>query len=410
LGQSGVIAEGCVSGQQFEARADVFATTARPQTLGKYRVIAELGRGGMGIAYLALARGPGSFSKLLVLKELRHELVGDDAAVRMFMEEARLAACLSHPNVVQTIEAGSEGHRRYIAMEYVDGQSLHTVVTRARKLGRLLPFAWRTAVLCSAIEGLAYAHSARGYDGKPLGIVHRDMSPHNVMVGYDGHVKVLDFGIAKASFSSAESTGVLKGKVSYMSPEQVTGAELDARADVFAVGVMIWEAAMGRRFWAGMENDAQILQALLKGQVGATRDRPMSALPGQLQHVVARATAADPAQRYESATILLSDLRVALESCGVPSLGRPEIGHYALELFAEDRAKLQASIDQALERYGSMNALPALQPLHESGEHTVHDDPTVDLSGDAALLMSLDPTRLSARPSQLQALREREAQ
>jgi serine/threonine-protein kinase len=400
-----------VSGQQEEVKNDVTAVMARMHTLGKYRVIAELGRGGMGIAYLALASGPGAFSKLLVLKELRHELVGDDAAVTMFIEEARLAACLSHPNVVHTIEAGSDGRRRYIAMEYVDGQSLHHVVSRARRLGRLLPFAWRTAVLCSAIEGLAYAHSARGYDGKPLGIVHRDMSPHNVMVGYDGHVKVLDFGIAKASTSSADTcTGILKGKVSYMAPEQVTGDAVDARADVFAVGVMLWEAAMGRRFWAGMENDAQILHALANGQVGATRNRPMTELPGQLRQVVARATAVDPSHRYESATLLLSDLRVALESCGVPALGRLEIGHIALELFAEDRARLQASINDALERYGTLQSLPPTEEAWDPAEQTAHGEATVELSGDAALLMSLEPSRLSQRPSRLHAAGDGEAQ
>jgi serine/threonine-protein kinase len=317
--------------------------------LGRYHVIAELARGGMGIVYLALARGPGAFHKLLVLKELKPELRADPGFVGMFMEEARLAACLSHPNVVHTIEAGSDGDRRYIAMEYLDGQPLHRVVSRARRQGNAASFAWQTSVLCCAIEGLAHAHSARDYDGRPLGIVHRDMSPHNVMVGYDGQVKVLDFGIAKATACSAETqSGLLRGKVAYMSPEHAAGRPIDRRADVFAVGVMLWEAATGRRFWAGLDNDMAVLHALFAGQIGTSRERSMAEIPGQLQHVIARATAPSPDDRYESATALLGELRGALASCGVALLAPAEIGKFTQDIFAEDRTKLQAAIDHAL--------------------------------------------------------------
>jgi serine/threonine-protein kinase len=316
--------------------------------LGRYHVIAELARGGMGIVYLALAPGPGAFHELLVLKELKPELHADPF-VGLFMEEARLAACLRHPNVVHTIEAGSDGDRRYIAMEYLDGQPLHRVVSRARRLGSPASFAWQTSVLCCAIEGLAYAHAAHDAHGLPLGIVHRDMSPHNVMVGYDGQVKVLDFGIAKATACPDETQpNLLRGKVSYMSPEQASGLPPDRRADVFAVGVMLWEAATGRRFWAGLDNDLAILHALYRGQIGTSRDRSMSEIPGQLQHVIARATAPRPEDRYENATALLAELRGALTSCGVARLSADDIGKLAKELFAEDRIKLQAAIDRAL--------------------------------------------------------------
>jgi eukaryotic-like serine/threonine-protein kinase len=317
--------------------------------LGRYHLIAELARGGMGIVYLALAHGPGAFHKLLVLKELKPELRTDPGFVGMFMEEARLAACLSHPNVVHTVEAGSDGDRRYIAMEYLDGQPLHRIVSRARRQGSPASFAWQTSVLCCAIEGLAHAHSARDYDGRPLGIVHRDMTPHNVMVGYDGHVKVLDFGIAKATAFSAETqSGLLRGKVAYMSPEQAAGLPLDRRADVFAVGVMLWEAATGRRFWAGLDNDMAVLHALFAGRIGTSRDRSMAEIPGQLQYVIARATARRPEDRYEDAMALLTELRSALTSCGVATLAAAEIGRFAHDHFSEDRAKLQASIDRAL--------------------------------------------------------------
>ncbi len=351
--RSGALVEGVVAGRPERAAPETTACVPRVWTLGRYRIIAELARGGMGIVYLALARGPGSFSKVLVLKELRREFLGDPEIVRMFLEEARLAARLNHPNVVHTVEAGSEADRHYIAMEYVDGQSLHRVVSRAKRAGRGAPFEWQAAVLASALEGLAYAHSALDYDGKPLGIVHRDVSPHNIVVGYDGQVKVLDFGIAKATASSAETqSGLLKGKVAYMAPEQAAGAPADPRADVFAFGVMLWEAATGRRFWAGLENDMQILRALYDGRSGTSRDRTMAEIPGQLQHVIARATAPDPAERYDSATLLLAELREALASCGVPRLARPEVGSFPQQIFAEDRARLRTSIEEALELHG----------------------------------------------------------
>jgi serine/threonine-protein kinase len=338
-----------VGGELLRGLEDQAGEPALAHRLGRYHLIAELARGGMGIVYLALARGPGAFHKLLVLKELKPELRTAPGFVGMFMEEARLAACLSHPNVVHTIEAGSDGDRRYIAMEYLDGQPLHRIVSRARRQGSPASFAWQTSVLCCAIEGLAYAHSARDYDGRPLGIVHRDMSPHNVMVGYDGHVKVLDFGIAKATAFSADThSGLLRGKVAYMSPEQAAGLPLDRRADVFAVGVMLWEAATGRRFWAGLDNDMAVLHALFAGRIGTSRDLSMAEIPGQLQHVIARATARRPEDRYESAMELLSELRSALTSCGVAALAAGEIGKFTHDHFAEDRVKLQAAIDHAL--------------------------------------------------------------
>ncbi|MDP8998641.1 MAG: serine/threonine protein kinase, partial [Myxococcota bacterium] len=323
---------------------------SRPfRTLGRYRLIAELARGGMGVVYLALMRGPGAFSKLLVLKELKAELLGDPAVLAMFVDEARLAACLNHPNVVHTLDAGTDGDRHYIAMEYLDGQSLHRVISRARKNGRPVPLAWQCAVLCSALEGLSYAHTAFDYDGKPLGIVHRDMTPHNVFVRYDGQVKVLDFGIAKAFGSSIDTrNGILKGKVAYMAPEQAAGAPVDARADIFAVGVVLWEAATGGRFWSGMDSDMQILQALSNGSLPAEHAKALAHVSPRLREVILKATAADPAQRYASAAKLLGELRTALPDIGGASLGPKDIGGLVVDLFAEDRVRLQAAIDEAL--------------------------------------------------------------
>lgn len=180
-----------------------------PNVIGKYHLLATLGRGGMAEVFLAVIQGPAGFSKLVVLKELRPELSSEPEFLSMFLDEARLAARLQHPNVVQTNEVGHEGSRHFIAMEYLDGQPLSRVLSRMR--GQL-PLPLHLRVLSETLAALHYAHELRDFDGTPLAVVHRDVTPHNVFVTYDGEVKLVDFGIAKATDSSTETrTGVLKG-------------------------------------------------------------------------------------------------------------------------------------------------------------------------------------------------------
>src|SRR5260370_910736 len=188
---------------------------------GKYKLLAELGRGGMANVYLAVARGPSGFNKLVVLKCLRSDLASDTELLAMFLDEARLAARLNHPHVVQTYEVGEYVGRPVIVMEYLEGQVLSSLVQRAQS-NNALPLSLHLRVIIDALEGLHHAHELTDYDGKPLGLVHRDISPQNVFVTFDGHVKVLDFGIAKAATSQSQTaTGILKGKVKYMAPEQM---------------------------------------------------------------------------------------------------------------------------------------------------------------------------------------------
>jgi serine/threonine-protein kinase len=241
---------------------------ARPDSpnIGKYRFLVELGSGGMGDVLLAVAQGPKGFNKLQVIKRLRPELAQDPEFLAMFLNEARIAARLNHPNVVQTNEVSEHEDEYFIAMEYLEGQSLYGVMKRAQSLqakgGKPFPMAMHLHVLAEACEGLHYAHELVDYDGTPLQLVHRDCSPQNVFVTYDGEVKVLDFGIAKAADSATMTrTGVLKGKVPYMPPEQLDGTHVDRRADIFAIGAMIWEAATGVRLWKGL-NDIQIAHRL----------------------------------------------------------------------------------------------------------------------------------------------------
>jgi serine/threonine protein kinase len=218
------------------------------EQLGKYRRVATLGQGGMGTVFLAFAHGVGQFRKLLVVKELLPELTGKEGFIEMFLDEARLAARLDHPNVVQTFEVGHEGGRYFLAMEYLDGQPLSALIERMRERGGL-PLPVHLQILSEVLAGLQYAHELCDYDGRPLAVVHRDISPHNVFITYHGQVKIVDFGVAKAANASALThPGVFKGKFGYAAPEQILGGPVDARADVFSVGVMLWQAIAGRRF------------------------------------------------------------------------------------------------------------------------------------------------------------------
>jgi serine/threonine-protein kinase len=315
--------------------------------LGKYTLVAELARGGMGIVHLAVAHGPGGFNKLLAVKELKPELAQDQNYVHMFLEEARLAARLTHPNIVQTNEVGSETHRHYMVMEFLDGRSLHRVARRLADRGGL-PVAAHLRIVAESLLGLHYAHELRDFDGQQLGIVHRDVSPLNVFVTFDGQTKVIDFGIAKAVDSSLETqTGVLKGRVAYMAPEQAWGAKVDRRADVYSAGVMLWEAAAGRRLWPGM-SDVEILTRVLRE--GAPRLRTVCPeAPDDLQAICERAMAKQAGDRYETAAELLEDLEAHLASRDDQMTMR-EIGALVSGAFAEERRRMNAAIEETLVR------------------------------------------------------------
>ena len=316
--------------------------------VGRYRLIAELARGGMGVVYLALVGGPGGFNKLFVVKVLKSHLAEDQRLVRMFLEEARLAAKLSHPNIVQTIEVGTDGGRHFIAMEFVDGQPYHRVIARGRRAGVPLPQRYHLYLLGRLLEGLQHAHEATDFDGTPLDLVHRDVSPHNVVLSYDGQVKVVDFGIAKALDTSSDTrSGMLKGKIAYMAPEQAAGERIDARADLFAVGVMLWEAVVGKRMWDPALNDMQMLHALVKGAIPRPRDA-VPDLDAQLERIVLKATSELARDRYASAADMQADLEGYVKGLGAPPFGPRDLGKYVSDLFAQERAEIKAVIDGQL--------------------------------------------------------------
>ena len=313
---------------------------------GKYRLIAELGHGGMADVFLAVARGPVGFNKLLVIKRLRANLAEDPEFVAMLVDEARLAARLNHPNVVQTLEVGQVGQQYFIAMEYLDGQPLHRVTHRSTRENKKLSLGFHLRVLADVLAGLQHAHELTDYDGTPLGVVHRDVTPQNIFVTYEGQVKVVDFGIAKAAGRATETrTGIVKGKVGYMPPEQALGQQLDARADLFAVGVMLWEAIAERRLWKGMA-DMQIMQALLAGDFPDLKDIKPD-VPPALQAIFNRALAPKAEDRYPTATEFQNDLEQFLGDAKIVISNR-DVAKTVSDLYADKRRDTKLVIEKQL--------------------------------------------------------------
>ena len=303
----------------------------------------------MGIVYLAMLQGPSGFSKLLVVKELQPELVEEPAFLQMFLEEARLAARLNHSNIVQTNEVGNDGDRYYMAMDYLDGRGLERVRRRARHIHKELPLALQVRVLCDVLAGLEYAHNFSDFDGTPLGIVHRDVSPQNIFITFEGQVKLLDFGIAKTIDSTNETrAGVLKGKLSYMAPEQARGERVDARADVFGVGAILWEALTGKALRRGL-TEHQILGDLIAKITPPRASTVNPETPAELDEICARALAPDRVDRYHSAAALQVDLEAYLATLAKPVTSR-DLGATMRELFHEDRARTQAMIESYVQK------------------------------------------------------------
>jgi len=327
---------------------------------GRYRLIADVGRGGMSDVYLAVTEGTEAaarFQKLLVIKMLKPELSEDSEFVAMFLNEARLAARLNHPNVVQTIEVGEAGGRYFLAMEYLEGQPLHRVLRHTDVRARL-GLDMRLHMLIQALAGLHYAHERRDYDGSPLDIVHRDVSPANLFVTYDGHVKLMDFGIAKARDSNSETrVGVFKGKAAYVAPEQARGETVDRRADVYSVGVVLWELLTGRRLWSGL-TQIEMLRRVVAGDVTTPRSVDPR-IPAELEEICMKALAFSREDRYATAAELATDLEYFAQRT-FPPVAERDIGSAVAAAFTEDRDRIRDVVESSLSHHPTPDSsLPA---------------------------------------------------
>jgi len=314
---------------------------------GKFRILAELGQGGSSRVWLAVARGPSGFNKLVVLKSMKDELKNEPDLAQMFLNEARLAGQLSHPNIVQTNEVFEHDGLPVIVMEYLDGQSLATILSRSRTGGGF-SLNLQLRVLSEALAGLHAAHELRDYSGLLLEVVHRDVSPHNVFVTYDGQTKVIDFGIAKlCGLAETTESGVIRGKLHYMAPEQISAGRIDRRADIYATGVMLWEVLTGVRMWRGV-NEAVVMNRVLGGKLPELL-AINPAVPPRLAQLVARATALSPEDRYSTAAEFQAAIDQYLEESGQEPRPR-EVGDAVAKLFSDRRQERQVIIERELTR------------------------------------------------------------
>jgi tRNA A-37 threonylcarbamoyl transferase component Bud32 len=312
--------------------------------LGRYELLARLAVGGMAEIYLARAQGMSGFEKLLVLKRILPQHALDPELLRMFLDEARLSATLTHPHITQVYDIGTQGDTPFFTMEYVHGANLRELLNAQATVAggdRALPDAHAVSIIAAAAAGLHYAHERRGADGQPLQIVHRDVSPSNVLVTYDGAVKVADFGIAKwASQRTQTQAGALKGKFAYMSPEQCRSQSVDRRSDVFALGTLLYELTTGTPPFRG-DSDYEILTHIVNDAAPAPA-RPAGNYPPDLARIVLRALARAPEERYATAQALQVDLETFARQHQL-SLSSVALGDYMRTLFADRMAAWEAA-------------------------------------------------------------------
>ncbi len=286
--------------------------------VGKYQLVRKLATGGMAEVFLARAEGPGGFSKKLVVKRILPHFLSDPHFANMFLSEARLAAELNHPNVVQIFDFGQADGQYYLAMEFIDGANLRVLNAAAIEQGHRIPFPIAARLASHAAEGLHFAHELKGEDGKPIGLVHRDISPDNILVSRNGAVKVVDFGIAKANAQpSMTRSGVIKGKMAYMPPEQLGRKPIDRRIDVFALGVVLHELTTGT--WPfDASSEVSIIQAIMNEEPFVHVRERRSDIPHELDRIIAKCLEKNREYRYATCKELQVDLEKYISSTGHP--------------------------------------------------------------------------------------------
>ncbi len=340
--------------------ATIGSKTAVTETYGRYQLVKKIATGGMAQIYLARQLGLEGFEKLLVVKRILPHLAENEDFITMFLDEARIAARLNHPNIVQIFDLGSIDDTFFIAMEYIHGEDVRRVQKKADAAARPIPVPLICRIIIEACAGLDYAHR-KGDGGRPLNIVHRDISPQNILVSFEGGVKVVDFGIAKAADqATVTKSGVLKGKYSYMSPEQAAGKPIDARTDIFALGVVLYELLTGTRLFK-RSNDIATLQAVGDCQV-TPPSQVNPALPQGLDAIVMRALEREREQRFPDARTMQQALEDWLLANKLPS-SAVHLASFMQALYAD---RLQREADEGREKL--------IESVHESGIRSAEDE------------------------------------
>jgi len=299
----------------------------------KYLLVEHIATGGMAEVYRAKYTGIEGFAKELVVKRLREEFVERPEIVQMFLDEARVAATLTHNNVVHTYDLGEIDGEYFIAMELLVGQELVGVLRRAGATGNMVPLDIALAIVMQALEGLFYAHERLDENGEPLGLVHRDINPTNIHVGYDGLCKIVDFGIAATRASAVGQRGPAQfaGKLSYMAPEQIYGEPLDGRADIFAIGVILYEMCLGKRLFRGRGDEVR--ERILAGDIPAPTFVDPD-FPPTLEAIIMRALELDAGDRFQNCDHMYRELEAFMQEAGLAATRR-KISGFMSEMFGE---------------------------------------------------------------------------
>jgi serine/threonine protein kinase len=306
----------------------------RPVPFGKYYLLERINVGGMAEVFQAKTYGVEGFERFVAVKRILPNIAEDQEFISMFIDEAKIAVQLNHANIAQIFDLGRVDDSYFIALEYVHGKDLRAIFDRCQYRGEVMPLPQACFIIMKVCEGLDYAHNKRDSSGREMHLVHRDVSPQNVLISYDGEVKLVDFGIAKAvGKASKTQAGILKGKFGYMSPEQVRGITLDRRSDIFSMGIVLYEVITGERLFYG-DSDFSTLEKVRNVEIlpPSTYNRR---IPEELEQIVLRALARDPDDRYEFAIDLHDDLQAFMYSSGA-FYSRKDLAAWMKQTFAAE--------------------------------------------------------------------------
>jgi len=372
-----------------------------PLPFGKFLLLDRLNVGGMAEVFLAKVFGRDGEGRVVALKRILPSLLVDPEFVGMFIDEARIAVQLDHRNLVQIFELGRQGDNYYIAMEYVSGCDLRTAIDRSKKRKQMLTIGHAIHVVCEVAAGLDHAHRARDREGRSLEIVHRDVSPQNIVLSRDGGIRLIDFGIAKAATrQQATQAGILKGKFGYMSPEQARGRPIDRRSDIFATGIIFYELLTGVRLFGG-EADFAVLEKVRKAEIPSPR-RANPAIPEEIERIVLKALAPEPERRYAWASEMIGDLR-SVAGFDDPRRSAESLASWLRSVLAEElrREEERLRAFEAIPRPREVPEVP-LEPfmVSRSGPNTGENATVVLPERGLARQFELARTSLMANPAE----------
>ena len=353
-----------------------------PQRIDRYDLVAEIASGGMATVFLANLSGVGGFRRFVAIKRLHPHLAREQEFVEMFLDEARLAAGIHHPHVVPILEVGASDRGYYLVMEYIEGDTLARLLARAATSGNRLPASIGTRIVVEMLAGLHAAHELRDEQGNPTELVHRDVSPQNILVGIDGTTRITDFGVARAaSRLSATRAGQLKGKIAYMAPEQAMGdPAVDRRADVFSAGIVLWEVLAARRLFKA-ENEAATLQRVISEPIPDIREVNPRIDP-DVAAIVMTALQRDRDARYPTCQDFADDLEAAAQAAGALATSR-EVAAYVTGVIGQEIAQQREAVRAWLARSEPSQAIPDVtDPAHSSVPPSRASAPMMGVSGE----------------------------